>query len=155
MTTVKEFLQFGIQSLQMKGIPPSGLNGYYCCMDFVLKNGRGWKPGKVCWANGGSACYVHAGKAAMRNPDYTYVEGYASMVIPVAHAWLVDKDGLVIETTWSEMGKDYFGIPFRTGYIRQQIKKTGCYSMIDQWESDWETIRTPREEWIKQWTQKN
>lgn len=151
ITTVKEFLEFGVAGLKKKGIPPSGLNGYYCPMDFVLRNGRYWAPGNVCWAKGASACYVHAGKAALRNRDYTYVEGYAINLIQVAHAWLVDNDGLVIETTWSEMGKAYYGIPFRTDYIRQQIKKTGCYSMIDQWRGAdaWHTIRAPREEWLR------
>lgn len=153
INTVKEFLEHGIAYLQRGGIPPSGLNGYYCPMDFVLKNGRQWKPGKVCWAKGRSACYIHAAKAAMRNRDYTFVEGYACMVLPVPHAWLVDKDGLVIETTWDRMGADYYGIPFRTGYVRQQVRKHGCYSMIDQWnqgDKSWETIKTDKEKWFKE-----
>ncbi len=148
--TVKEYLERSIAGLKANGIQHSGVNGYFCLMDFVLQHGREWKPGIECWAKGKMACYIHAGKAALRNRDYTYVEGYAISIIPVEHAWLVDKDGIVIETTWPEMGLDYYGIPFRTDWIRQQIKKNGHYSMINQWEHDWPTIKTPKEKWKRE-----
>lgn len=149
ITTVKEYLATNVERLKQQGIQHSGINGYFCLMDFIFQEGREWKPGTVCLAKGRSACYVHAGKAAMRNREYTYVEGYASLYFPIPHAWIVDKDGLVIETTWSTMGTSYYGIPFRTDYIRQQFKKNGHYCMIDQWQDDWTTIRTPREKWLR------
>lgn len=149
ITTVEEYLRSSVEHLKQKGIPHSGVNGYFCLMDFILQEGRKWKPGNVCWSKGRSACYVHAGKAAMRNRNYTYVEGFAALYFPVPHAWIVGPDGLVIETTWSTMGTSYYGIPFRTDYIRQQFKANGHYAMIDQWEQDWHTVRTPREEWLR------
>lgn len=149
VTTVKDFLEHSVAALRRNGIGHSGINGYFCVMDFVLQNGKEWQPGTVCWAKNALACYRHAAKAALRNRAYTYVEGYASHnVVPVPHAWLVDPDGLVIETTWRKMGGSYFGIPFRTDYLRQQINATRRYSLIDQWQDDWPTIRTPKEKWL-------
>ena len=150
ISTTRDFLETCVEGLKRCHVQHSGINGYFCLMDFVLQHGRYWMPGSVCWAKGASACYVHAAKAAIRNREYTYVEGYAvGAFIPVQHAWLVDKHGLVIETTWSQVGSGYFGVPFRTDYIRKQVKATGVYSMIDQAESDWTTLRTAKEIWLR------
>ncbi len=150
LTTTKDFLEHCVEGLKQNGVQHSGINGYFCLMDFVLQHGRYWMPGSTFWSKGGGMCYVHAGKAAMRNRDYTFVEGYAvGSFIPVQHAWIVDKHGLVIETTWDHMGSGYFGVPFRTDYLRQQVKATGRYSMIDQYENDWTTIRTAKELWLR------
>ncbi len=126
------------------------LNGYSSMQDFVLQNGREFTPGTICWALGKQNCFQHAAEAASLCRDFTYCEGYAAGIIPVLHAWIVDaKDGTVIETTWPEMGTHYYGIPFRTDYVRKQIKLTKHYSMIDQWENDWPTIRAPKEQWLR------
>ena len=37
---------------------------------------------------------------------------------PVAHAWCIDLEGFVVDTTWDE-GMDYFGVPFRMQYVRR------------------------------------
>lgn len=125
------------------------LNGYTSMQDFVLKNGRDFKPSQTCWALGNQNCFQHAAEAAMLHRDFTYCEGYAAGIIPVLHAWLVDTNGLVIETTWEEVGEYYYGIPFRTDWVRQQLKLKRHYSMIDQWEYDWPTIRAPKEKWLR------
>ncbi|HXJ60739.1 MAG TPA: hypothetical protein VNU68_29190, partial [Verrucomicrobiae bacterium] len=65
------------------------------------------------------------------------------------HAWLLGPDGNVIETTWKEMGHAYYGIPFRTDYVRNQIRQNKHYSMIDQWEKAFPTIHTPKEVWLR------
>ena len=131
----------------MKSVPD--INGYCSMTDFVLRNGQPWKPGKDCWALGKRNCFQHAAEAALMERSLTYCEGYAILIIPVLHAWLVDSIGNVIETTWWEVGHAYYGIPFRTDYIRKQIKANKHYSMIDQWESDWPTIRAPKETWLR------
>lgn len=147
--TVKQWLEEHIELLRSKGINHCGINGYFCLMDFILQRGREWKPGKVCWAKGKMNCFRHASKAALRNRDYTYVEGYAALIIPVHHAWIVDKNGFVIETTWPRTGVSYYGIPFRTDWIRKQQRESDYPSIIDQWTTDWKTMRTPKEQWLR------
>ncbi len=149
ITSSKEYLQWSVRALREKGIDHCGINGYFCLMDFILQNGREYKPGTECWGKGRRECFNHAAKAALRNRDYTYVEGYACMVLPVHHAWLLDKDGNVIEPTWCQMGKSYYGIPFRTDWVRAQRKASSYRSIIDQVDTDFRTMRTPRGKWIR------
>jgi hypothetical protein len=57
-------------------------------------------------------CFRNSVRLALRRPRfYTYVEGYAinkwAAGRPVAHAWCVDPEGFVVDTTWDE-GADYF-----------------------------------------------
>jgi hypothetical protein len=125
------------------------INGYCSMGDFILRNGRVFHPGDICWALGKQNCFQHAAVAAMEERSLTYCEGYAISIIPVLHAWLLGPDGKVIETTWKEMGHAYYGIPFRTDYVRSQIKLNKHYSMIDQWEKDWPTINAPKETWLR------
>jgi len=149
ITTIKQHLESRIEFLRSKGINHCGINGYFCIMDFILQHGREWNPGTVCWAKGRRDCFRHASKAALRNRDYTYVEGFAALLIPVHHAWLVDKNGNVIETTWPMMGSGYYGIPFRADWVRTQQRESDCLSIIDQWTYDWKTMRTPKGQWLR------
>jgi len=148
-TTIKQFLETHIERLRAQGVNHCGINGYFCLMDFILQHGREWNPGTVCWSKGKMNCFRHASKAALRNRDYTYVEGYASLLIPVHHAWLVDGTGAVIETTWPHMGSAYYGIPFRADWVRKQQRESDHLSIIDQWTTDWKTMRTPKEQWLR------
>ncbi len=149
---LKGYLTAEVQMMRSMnpGHPVTDIGGYCSMSDFVLRNGRAFQPGAVCWALGKRNCFQHAAEAAKLERSLTYVEGYAILIIPVLHAWLVGPDGKVIETTWQEMGRAYYGIPFRTDYIRQQIKAQKHYSMIDQWEADWPTIRTDKAKWLRQ-----
>ena len=58
-------------------------------------------------------CFRNAYILADNNRKYTYVEGIATSVIPLAHAWCVDKNGQVIDPTWDKKYQDsaYFGVP--------------------------------------------
>src|ERR1035438_7217539 len=66
-----------------------------------------------------------------------YVEGYAINPWvarhPVAHAWCVDPEGFVVDTTWDE-GVDYFGVPFRMEYVRRRADARKDYGLIDNEE---------------------
>lgn len=58
-------------------------------------------------------CYQNAYRL-MDNRSMTYCEGYAAIKglgIPIAHAWVVDSDGFVIDPTWKD-GTEYFGVRF-------------------------------------------
>jgi hypothetical protein len=149
IATIKQFLETHIERLRSHGVNHCGINGYFCIMDFILQHGRVWNPGTICWGKGKMNCFRHASKAALRNRDYTYVEGYASLLIPVHHAWLLDRNGAVIETTWPHMGSAYYGIPFRADWVRMQQRESDHLSIIDQWTTDWKTMRTPKEQWLR------
>jgi hypothetical protein len=83
-------------------------------------------------------CFRNAVRLALRRPRlYTYVEGYAIDMwvgrYPVAHAWCIDPEGLVVDTTWEE-GAGYFGVPFRVEYLRRMSGARRDYSLIDNEE---------------------
>jgi hypothetical protein len=52
----------------------------------------------------------------------------------VAHAWCIDPEGFVVDTTWDE-GMDYFGVPFRIEYVRRIADaRKEDYCLIDNKE---------------------
>ena len=60
-------------------------------------------------------CFGNSFKLADAHPELTYVEGYAlheATDFPVLHAWVADKNGNVIDSTWPTPGIEYFGVPF-------------------------------------------
>jgi hypothetical protein len=85
---------------------------------------------------------------ASRNTEdaLIYVEGYAvSRTTPIAihHAWVVDRDGMVIDPTWSDpQDCTYFGVPFSRDYVRAcvlQSKK--IVSLLDNYEDRWALLQ--------------
>lgn len=110
--------------------------------DFILKHGRAfeWRalPHGVRMGVA-RQCFRNAVRLALRKPRfYTYVEGYAINAwvadYPVAHAWCVDPEHFVVDTTWEE-GADYFGVPFRAEYVRRMAgARREVYSLIDNKE---------------------
>jgi hypothetical protein len=104
-----------------------------------------------------------------RNPDkYSYVEGYAMGVIPVHHAWCVDKDGNVIDTTWSatervpgtmraKVGTWYFGVEFDLGYVCSCRYRSKHDCVIDNWKLGFELLKglVPEEKWKPHFGEKN
>lgn len=81
---------------------------------------------KGCFRN---AYYVAGGN------NWTYVEGFAiadiGIALPIQHAWVVDGDGNVIETTWKEAGLDYCGIEFDDRMIRKVLLETETFGIMD------------------------
>jgi hypothetical protein len=126
---------------------------------FILKHGQEWNPAtfkesnpirrgvaKQCFANSQSILIKLLKKG--RSDDYAYVEGYASsgdlgFTFPVLHAWLVDREGNVIDSTWKKPeSSTYFGVPFNNEYVFAQIEKTSQFhSLIDHFPSKWELLR--------------
>lgn len=78
-------------------------------------------------------CYRNAWYAAEKN-GWTYVEGYADSIIPVAHAWCLDDAGVVVETTWHSLGTEYYGIPLDQDWGIEVLAETGHYGIL---ASDW------------------
>jgi hypothetical protein len=95
--------------------------------DLMLEHGREYKaqslPERYHMGSPGN-CFADAWRLMTDNPDLTYVEGWASAgILPVEHAWCVDKTGRVIDPTWAAVRDDdiedraYWGIPFRRRWV--------------------------------------
>jgi hypothetical protein len=69
-------------------------------------------------------CFSNCIQLSRTRPDLTYVEGFAVRVINFHHAWLVDKDGNVIDPALQVqdygLGSLYFGVPFGRGYVHRR-----------------------------------
>jgi hypothetical protein len=152
MNPVISYLQANVALLKKANGARPRLNGYHNVDDFVLRNGESFdhETTRPLLLMPLGLCFQNASLRAKRDASLTYCEGYAWNVIPVLHAWLVDGDGQLIETTWREVGSAYYGIRFRTDYVWEQIKKHGHYSVLDQWQEHWPTIHAPRESWAKE-----
>lgn len=69
--------------------------------------------------------------------EWFYCEGYAvrgSLGLPLSHAWLVNREGEVIDRTWDWNDADeefaYFGVPFTPDYIRRNAVLNGYPSPL-------------------------
>ena len=118
----------------------------YSFEKFVLQHGKQYNVAPLKdkhWLLRGKIkeCFCNAALAAMWNKGLTYVEGYACGVIPVLHAWCVDKHGDVVELTWPEVGTDYYGVPFNRKFLARQLCKTKQYGLIDSHKDDFGLIR--------------
>jgi hypothetical protein len=108
--------------------------------DFVLCEGRFFeqqpRPDSITLRHIGE-CLGNA-FLTMTRTGLQYAEGYAVVGsrIPVLHAWNVDADGSVIDSTWEPVGSIYFGIVFPPSIVRGA--KT---SVLDDWESGWPLLR--------------
>lgn len=117
--------------------------------DFVLREGL-WHPAPADQAAAvapypaGSPmhCFRDATMLAALH-DLPYVEGYASAdvatCLPVLHAWNLEGDGTVVDTTWAAagvVGVAYLGVVLPWAPLRFD-------SRIDDWENDWPLLRAP------------
>lgn len=111
----------------------------YCCMeDFVLKNGQFYAdkvPSEDVPRGELKQCFANSQKLAEKQ-GLRYVEGYASGILPVIHAWVISEDGKVIDPTW-EFGEFYFGVVFPIWYLRKVNLLRGSYGVLDAWDIGW------------------
>lgn len=112
--------------------------------DFVLLNGRYFNvtpyPAKYKKHTAYlKACFLNAYKLAEKYPDLKYVEGYAKAetVCPGLHAWVVDRNGNVIDPTWQNTGVEYYGVTFSMDYVRRILNQKKEYGVIDNWKNRW------------------
>jgi hypothetical protein len=73
---------------------------------------------------------------------FVYVEGYAVSSwsnVPLLHAWNLDQQGFVVDTTWNPHGRAYFGVIFPLATIPR--KRSTQYSVIDDWEHGYPILR--------------
>ena len=108
---------------------------YSCMEDFILHNGREMQVNptvKTLRRGKMKECFKNAYELALHE-GLIYCEGYALSIIPTLHAWCIDKDGNVIDPTWTD-GKEYFGIPFDLEIVSKIILKRGKFGIIDSWD---------------------
>lgn len=88
-------------------------------------------------------CYKNAALAALGDDDLTYVEGYVGIHgVPIAHAWTVNKQGVVRDYTLADKGvltpgktrKDivtgYYGVPIKANYLSKTLLKNKVYGIL-------------------------
>lgn len=123
---------------------------------FLLEHGQPWRAqplpeniprGEV------KDCYRNAALLTLDHPGLKYVEGLATpqlLPFPVEHAWCVDQKGRVIDPTWDKPEEsEYFGIVFRTEFLRKFLQEVGYYGLLCCWEKRWPIQRGeyPVQEW--------
>jgi len=102
--------------------------------EFLLVHGQAFVPPAVPRPKGirkgtDKQCFANANHVAA-NHLWTYVEGYGTSYIPCHHAWVVDDDGNVIETTWRAPGVSYLGVPFPQDIVELSMLVTGYYGVM-------------------------
>lgn len=101
----------------------------------LLEHGREWTERRFTgWRGTPKACFANAQYLARTRKGLRYVEGFATRMIPVEHAWCIDAEGRVIDPTWDAGEADYFGIAFDREAVRRVRKITGrSYSLLFTW----------------------
>ena len=107
--------------------------------DLLLGEGREWTPADLppdVRPMKMKECFRNAFVLAESRPDLTYVEGFASCIIPCHHAWTVDQEGRVVDPTWLPRkgsdweGRSYFGVPFDLDYLRRVQLETEVFGVF-------------------------
>lgn len=76
-------------------------------------------------------CFANAYRLARYNDELTYVEGYATSIIPVHHAWCVDKRGRVIDNTWDKPETcAYYGVAMDIDAVSAFIVRNKVYGVL-------------------------
>lgn len=82
-------------------------------------------------------CYMNAGRIALDEIGYDYVEGLACnsvLPFPVAHAWLIDGEGRMIEPTWKQPKLcAYFGVVIPTKMLRREVLRKEMWGVLEDW----------------------
>jgi hypothetical protein len=86
------------------------------------------------WRGTPKACYANAQYLVKRRPGWRYVEGYATALVPIEHAWCLNPDGQVIDPTL-EQASDYFGVAIDMAVVRRIRRLPGgrSYSVLFAW----------------------
>jgi hypothetical protein len=115
--------------------------------DFVMKHGKVYTPQRLPGQYdylAPRACYGNAVIMAERH-GLPYVEGYAMTAlhdIPMLHAWNVDPEGRVIDTTWREAGVAYLGVEFALGRA-DDCTWNGNATVLSDWRRGFPLFREP------------
>lgn len=109
-----------------------------CIETIVLEHGRTFIPSPCPRPKGirrgkMKMCFMNSYHLAVEM-NWTYVEGFAiasDIPIPLHHAWVVDQEGNVIETTWEDSAAEYYGIPLEFNFMERVMLETRRYGVLD------------------------
>lgn len=110
---------------------------------FLLKHGRSFAFDNKSFTEAGEQqmCYKNAAEAVLWDDadDLIYCEGMVDAIIPIDHAWLIDKNGKVIDPTLRNTGhiNGYFGVPFKREFLRKTVLNNKRYGVFDWRHKDW------------------
>jgi hypothetical protein len=81
---------------------------------------------------------MNAGRLALDDWNMVYVEGKITVFgVPIDHAWNVHRvTGDMVDVTLTgevTRAANYFGVPFKTAYLRKTIMRTGVWGLIGHW----------------------
>lgn len=129
--TIKEHLELEVKSWERVGHPA-------LLQRFVLRNGKVMQPAQS-WPEGVTEgelkmCFKNAYEIALEH-GYDYYEGYGmgerTHGFLVHHAWCMDDDGKVIDTTWPHFRTaQYIGVFISIEELLEQTDKTGVYGVL-------------------------
>jgi hypothetical protein len=125
----------------------NNFRGSYTPIDYILKHGQSWGPRVFpdhIQQGPEHQCFKTSALLAIKHDNLRYVEGFATSVIPMPHAWLVDSDGNVIDPTWDKTyGDDYFGVEIPTQTLLKVILKTDQYGVLsfENWDKILKILR--------------
>ena len=104
---------------------------------FVLRNGTAgtWQPLPDGMQMGEQKqCFMNAAQLTL-HAGLRYVEGFcyvARLPIPIHHAWNLDEDGRVIDTTLRDgAGTQYFGVEFDAATLADELLRNRIYGLLD------------------------
>lgn len=162
LAELRQFLDFSVMARKRFSLK---MDLFYICMeDFVLQEGVGfrevspWQPSergtnryrpripRQCFDNSYKAATASRGRLR-------YVEGYADGgIFPVPHAWNIDEEDRIVDTTWCgdgaergvftrpTIGRAYIGVVIDLDYVRS-MRTNDNTSMIDRWEEGWPLLQ--------------
>jgi hypothetical protein len=132
-----------IREFKRKSPLPKGFH-YHGPEDFVLQHGQWFdlRPLPRSVPRGAAKHCFHNAAALGMNRGLRYFEGYAVIYFPVPHAWNADAQGQLIDTTWKNEGKAYFGVEFEVGKAYQSIWKMEA-PMLEDYKGKFQLFRKP------------
>lgn len=133
LTSLTQYLEL-IVSMK-KNMNNSNLIKYVGFEDFILKMGTEFKNTKIIKPikyGKMKECYKNASLLCMYNEELEYVEGFANSIIPVMHAWCIDRSGNVIDPTYKNQEKcNYYGVIFKKEFMHKKILKNKIYGILE------------------------
>jgi hypothetical protein len=121
---LKAYLEMIVSARHRFGQKPASFR-YVCIEEFLLQHGTFVIPQPLpapLKAMPLGQCFINAQRLARRRKTLHYVEGIAEGVLPMAHAWCVDRAGNVYDPTWRTpspgIGTSYCGVEIDITHVR-------------------------------------
>lgn len=106
---------------------------------YILNNGKEYPFNKSSFIGGTPhRCFMNAALAVLDDPGLTYVEGYVSSHgVPLHHAWVVSKDGVVRDVTLpADLGErsveGYYGVPIKPDFLKKALYRYKRWGMFGE-----------------------